>query len=433
MFKRSTVVLQIVLLLSAGVASAEGVTVRGWVTDPGTPQSFEVDGQRVLCDGTQTMLQHRVGDHLEGHPACPQHSFGQELLILAAPGKVHGALQATSVELLPGTAAKPVEVKGRALSDAVLSRTDQEVHLRDDGYVLWITPRTHVDYDPTLKAGLESLTTNQWISYHGMLFPDGHIAVTSAYVTPNVINGAEDHLRKEEEFDPAAVTEGDRQNAAGRFFTGLNRKRMPAAQDEAMQSRIATLGQRLVPAYQRALPATDPSRIDFRFQVVHERRAAVVSMSNGIILVSDEAATRLQNDAQLAFLLGVGIAQVLQKQELRLQPVRRATDAAVLGAMALGALVPGAGLAGLVGGAAVNSTVERRLMESTYREALCLMHGAGFAVREAPVAARLLEAKKPGEMAGYPLSEGTRYLYTLLGTVWAERYAAMQSEPTEVS
>ena len=40
--------------------------------------------------------------------------------------------------------------------------------------------------------------------------------------------------------------------------------------DRDVQAYVATLGQRLIPAYQRDLPASDPRRIPFQFHVVQD-------------------------------------------------------------------------------------------------------------------------------------------------------------------
>lgn len=401
-------------LLSASLC-AQKLPLDGFVTDAGTPAQFAVEGYPVLCLPGDTQLQHRQGEALLGVQACPQHFLGEELIVSGQPGKARGSIRAEAV--LP-VAPEKSEVSGFALTDEVLARGASGVTVRGDGYTLVLTPQTVVEYEPFVTPSLKGITTNQWIRYAGTLAPDGRVAVKTAHVYANVIDNEEDRLRKKQEFDPAKVSEDDRQSVASRYFLGVNRKRIPASQNKELQTRVTAVGATLVPAYQRALPPDDPSRIDFRFQLVDDRRDVTFAMSNGIVLVSESAAERLSDDSQLAFILGVGVAAVLEKQELRAKPTEHLMAAGSIGGNAAILLGSGLGVVGVLASAEEGTRLQLRIMRATDREALCLMHDVGYDVSAAPIAVRLLEAKKAGKLAGPPLSEDARYLYQLLGTAW---------------
>ena len=126
----------------------------------------------------------------------------------------------------------------------------------------------------------------------------------------------------------------------------------------------------------------------------------------------------MQNDDQLAAILAIGIAAVLQKQEFRLQPAKRAMLAGQIAGTAIGAVIPGAGLVPLVVNAETRGRLERQNAEQDARESLCLLHDAGFDLQQAPLANWLVVEKTGKPMARTALPASAAYLYFLIGTAW---------------
>lgn len=414
--------------LAAPLLAEDQPVLSGIITGAGSPTDFRVDGYRVLCTPNSTLSQHGTANVASGSRECPQHHLGEIVLVDGTMSEKQRTVAADRVRVIT-----PVDLKvaGSALIDKVLSAGKQQATVRADGYILQLTPATRITYESTLTPGMDHLTTNQWVEYTGLLHPDGTVRVDSAAVGPNVISDEENKLRTKQEFDPAAVTKSDRQSDVDKFFFGQDRTRIPAYNDPDMQARIDAVGQRLIPAYQRALPLDDPSRIDFRFQLVDDPKYAFHSLASGIILVSKNVAPFLASDDELAAVLGMAIADVLQKQELRAQPARRKMIATTIVGDAAGLVIPGLSVAALVSNHNVRAKLERRVLEESSRETLFLMNDAGYDVRVAPLAWWTLAEKKGQPLEATPLPEPARYMYSLLGTAWLPEISKPgKAEPT---
>ncbi len=79
-----------------------------------------------------------------------------------------------------------------------------------------------------------------------------------------------------------------------------------------MQARVDAIGATLVAKYQRDLPDADETKINFRFQLIDNKKwHDAVALPSGIILIPHQVVERLQNDSQLATVLADNIATVL--------------------------------------------------------------------------------------------------------------------------
>lgn len=248
---------------------------------------------------------------------------------------------------------------------------------------------------------------------------DGTIVVSAAEVWPNVVTSSEDKLRAKREFDPSEIDEGDAQSGLSKAFRGIDVRRLPAHHDDALQSRIDRIGQSVIPAYQKALPVTDPTRIHFRFQVVEtDRFLDAIAFANGIILVPYPAITRLENDSEIAAVLADNIAASLEKQEILHQPAQHRMLAAGIAGDIGGLVVPGLGIAtGLTTGGVEKHAITMHRRQSG-RVALCFMQDAGYDLTQAPVAWWLLAPAKPKPLAKTHVPDRAAYLFSVLGTTW---------------
>jgi predicted Zn-dependent protease len=71
--------------------------------------------------------------------------------------------------------------------------------------------------------------------------------------------------------------------------------------NEESQNYITEIGESLIPAHQRELPAGDPLKISCRFYLVKAKGFNAVAYPNGVVLVHSGVFDILQNEAQLAF------------------------------------------------------------------------------------------------------------------------------------
>ncbi len=252
---------------------------------------------------------------------------------------------------------------------------------------------------------------------------DGGVVADKVDFRNNDVNEREARLGEKTEHDPAAVDPNAGQNPASKYLIGIDPKQIPPFKDDAMQARVSAIGNKLIPKYQRELPDTDPTKINFRFQLVSESAIRAIAWPNGIILVPRQVVERLQNDSQLAAVLASSVALVLEKQSHRFLPNHKLLPLQVAGLAGSNFVTLGPGLALL---ALSNSTLFsfgedsalRRATEQNGRVTLSLMHDAGYDIYEAPRAWWLLMDTKLKGLDKTPLPHYSEYLYKFLGETW---------------
>ncbi|RRA48906.1 hypothetical protein [Acidipila sp. EB88] len=385
----------------------------GVVTLAGTPEHFQVEGKDVLCGARTTTV--RVGEHLlQPVAGCTQMLLGQDVKIFGKSRKHGQEIEAAAIEV---DYARQQRVSGLAIIDALPADAHSNWTFRADGYRIRVTPATRCSFDGPL-AGPDGMRTNVWVEYSGRQERDGTVVADTADFVPNTVEPLEAKIRAKWTFDPAATTEENRQNYLSKSLVGLNAKRIPAYGDAAMQARVAALGARLIPAYQQALPESDPTKIHFLFQVVDERDVRdAMTLPNGIILVPYQVVARLRSDAQLAAVLADNIAGALEKQTLRQIPAAPGIVASRATLTAAGVFIPLIGLAASADHG-ISAAAVRHAEEQRGRVSLALMRDAGFDATEAPVAWWLLASPKDKDVQQIAMPGRARYLYQELAATW---------------
>lgn len=422
------VLLSLLLLVAlAATAEAEEVTLAGFVTSAGTNLSFEVDGRAVLCDPASTLLLVQQGNRSVGTRTCPQHSLGEPVTLTGPHGRAGDPFRAATVTT--------VVLEGRRVSGTalILRVPGPDAHgatsVVADGYVLDIDAGTKVLVETGDGPSVSPFRPNFWIKYAGLLQPNGRVRVTSAQLWLNNIDPSEANLRRKGEFDPAQVSEDDRQAGMARVLFGVNEHRLPAFDDPTALARINAIGARLVPHYQRALAAADPTRINFRFGLIDEPQYAYWPLASGIILVSHQALQTLKSDDQVAALLALGMADVLQKEQLRARSERRLVGAAALAGDAAGLLIPGAGLVTSAAGFTALSSMQQSLLEARARVSLELLHDAGFDPGAVPQTLWTLSQKEGKTLQQTTVPPLARYSYEAVYRLYTQPGAANAGAP----
>ena len=231
-------------------------------------------------------------------------------------------------------------------------------------------------------------------------------------------------------YDPSKVDPNEKQGGLNKAVLGVKAKRIPPANDPASQTRVERVGESLVPASQRVLPDSDPTKIHFRFQVVDVDWRQTWDLPSGVILVPDQVVTRLPQDAQLAEVLGFAIATALEKRSYRDQHANEALEAPSWSAVGAGWFVPGLGPASVAGGAIGHAVMRRNEEEQSARVSLGLMDDAHYDVYQAPLAWWALASKRPKNLEEIRIPSLARYFYKTLGETW--RKGQMAREPAKI-
>ncbi|GAB3639544.1 M48 family metallopeptidase [Spirosoma arcticum] len=87
--------------------------------------------------------------------------------------------------------------------------------------------------------------------------------------------------------------------------------------NNVLQDYVNTVGEKVVPAYLRSLPLNHPDHIDFRYYLIDDERVNASAYPNGTVIVHTGMLKKLDNEAQLAAILGHEIAHVTQKHHAK--------------------------------------------------------------------------------------------------------------------
>jgi hypothetical protein len=434
----------LLFLVSACCLCRETVAqdVTGYVSRVASPSDFDVSGSRIIFSPKTTI---QVPPDLGSAPGQPGDKAKRVPLqdfkpYLGEPidvyGKVNSKEGSVVVSRLVLRRQKAREISGTAVIDAVPSLPGNaapgDLLVRADGYPVLITGKTATHFDKPL-ASVSEVQTNVWITFHGKQRPDGVVVADRASFAKNTISEGKDHLRQKSEYDPAAVAPDAKQSELSKTFTGIDPKQIPPYKDEAMEARVKSIGEKLVPAFQRDLPQTEETKIDFRFQVIDNAKwRDAVTFENGVILVPRQVVERMQNDSQVSAVLADHIARSLEKQPLDVHGDENKIAAAELIGTGLGFIIPGVGIAtdvAMIAGPAEPRRQQLR-QEQSGRVGLALMKDAGYDITQAPLAWWLLDSKTPKDVADIPLPERAEYLYRVLGEIYPPASTPPASSPS---
>jgi hypothetical protein len=301
-----------------------------------------------------------------------------------------------------------------------------------DGYRIRVGPSTVTAFSDPLKT-LADVGPNTWLRFEGTLDQAGVLVATKAEFFPagyrkNFTSMGPRKVKPPEDYKP--IMKDALIDAEGHFVNAHTKvrysdaggacgwHRVPA--DHPLQERVERIGMRLVPAYQKALPADNPSRIPFRFYVVADDKARGVSACNwGLVLVPKNAVERLKNDDQLAAVLADGVAFNLQRQLFTMGPL----EWSALGAELV--MVAPLGLGGYLGDTAAEFALKYeialKLGLQRARITLQLLADAGYDPKQAPEAWRLLEPKElPSDVASLKYTREGEYQLRLLKLMYKD-------------
>ncbi|MGO9110260.1 MAG: hypothetical protein ACLP9L_13630 [Thermoguttaceae bacterium] len=399
----------------------ESPVIDGYVTRVASSSDFDVNGYRVICGTrTQTTIGQPQSKEVLSNQGCPQDRLylGEPVKIYGSVKKKEHAVEAEQIEAQPVVRG---EITGSAVIDALPAHDSagaqpESLIVRADGYRILIGSATTVAWDPPPNS-VAAVVPGDWIEYKGKQRADGIIVAESAKLSRTYVSNGDEKLHKKYDFvDPNDPTKGVR------VLTGTIRP----YQDAAMQARVNTIGDRLVPAYQRALPDTEPARINFRFLVVDKKHwHDALTLPGGIILVPRQVVERMQNDSQLATVLADNISCLLEKQPDRDIPASVELTAVGVGADVVGIFVPGVGLAATAAGVSEEEMMIKAEQQSG-RVSLGLLRDAGYDINQAPVAWWLLAASKPEPTSKILLPYRAAYVYRALGENWQTSNADLQ-------
>lgn len=403
-------------------ATIKDVKIRGYITNVTSPNSFEIDDYKVTKDDS-------LAWNLENQDAT--YKFKPEDIRIGTEVEVQGSLNDETRELKAKKLTADLEQFRKLENTTVLTAAPEGIVKGEkdwsgifiaDGRRIRVEPTTQVLFQPN-KSQKKAAETNakvknnkkdakvdeievveteplkdvsevkagMFVTYEGIEQADGTVLASKVVFVKNELEKGEDKMwqsmkirQKDSNF--IEKTPGElKVSTVGKF------KLLP---NKEVQDYVQRIGQSLVPAYQKALPDTDPQKINFRFYVVNDKDANAFALANGIVVVNSGMLELLKNEAQLAAVMAHEISHATQEHTWRqMNKDKGKRTALLLGSLAASlAGVPAGPLLNLTLGAMVNG-FQRRLENQADRIGLEYMVAAGYDPREAPQVWKLMSQK----------------------------------------
>lgn len=170
--------------------------------------------------------------------------------------------------------------------------------------------------------------------------------------------------------------------------------RFELVKNQAIQTYVSKIGRNLIPQYQKELDRNHPAKIDFNFYVIKDSTFNACAYPDGSIFVHSTLLEEIENEAQLAAILGHEIAHVTYEHSRKNFESNKKIKLGAEGVKLLGTVVerqtntsiPIADLSVVVasfGGKALSSKYSRDLENQADRNGLTYMINGGYDPREA--------------------------------------------------
>jgi len=409
------------------------VKIRGYITQLNSPTSFEIEDYRVKRDESLT---------LELENQTPEVNFKQSDLRIGTLVEITGEYDEQTSELKATKIKVDLEQFRQLDVTTILDRKPLELAQTDsgwrgliaaDGRRIRIEPETKLvfklnkseqktaqdkqktekqktDKQKTDKQNADQQTTaateevvplksldevgpGTTITYHGREQADGTVLANLVEFQRNELEKGERNLWKQIKVKEKPFVFEEQK--PGELKVGGDKYKV--VPNKEVQDYVNTLGQSLIPAYQKAMADSDPQKIPFQFRVVQAKGFNAGAYPNGVIIIHSHVFEILENEAQLAAVLAHEIAHATQEHQYRqMQHNKKRRTAMLLGSLAASAF-------GLYGISTILDIVNTAMVRGYARalenqsDRLCLqyMADAGYDLREAPRVWKLV-AKSQG-------------------------------------
>ncbi len=414
------------LLLAALPAAAKEKKLRGYVTAVHSPTSFEIDDVRITRDAASPLEFEREDDSDKSPVDFKPEDIrvGTELEIIGELNESTGELKARTIRVILEDAQK-INRTALMIWSPEMSRIGNgiwEGKFFADGQWIVVTESTEVRFKPNkserkafekqaktqkaaAKAGddgddeaddnspgdllnsLQSIGPDTFLTYEGVRLKDNTVLARKVEFLHNELEKSEFNMWRS--VGVAKHTPPNFKKRKAGELDIANVGKFKIVPDENAQKYVNWLGQRLIPPHQKNMPKDTPGKIPFFFFVVEGKAANAFALPNGIVVIYAGMFDVLENEAQLATVIGHEIAHAIQEHSWRQQNYHRKKLAAMRVAGAVASIFGGAGGAGAAAArelfaGANRSGYSRSLENQADRSALEAMLAAGYDLREAP-------------------------------------------------
>ena len=366
---------------------------QGFITNITSPTSFAVDGAPVACNASTklglvepgkttytpaTTADLILGEHVEIEGHRHNGEYIADTVRVARPPQQERTVHGHVLTLL-----------GSQLQRGPDGAWHGEVKI--DGRTLLVEPGAVIAFGPAPEG---TVPGGVWADYEATWKPDGRfhlnkLSLRDSQVLPDEIEFRKQASERITPPDPAK----NQQGSVKELLLGHARL-LPSAEAQ----RLQTLGERLLPEYQKQLPEADPRKLNFRFFVADSKQVSTgLNLPGGEIVLTKGTLDRIgKDDGALAALLAINMANVLEEREYHLADAPHHTRNLVIAGAAVAAVTAGMILAPalavdelIAGSYYVNQGFESasaQTFAANCRDAMQMMQAAGFDPKKLPQA-----------------------------------------------
>jgi hypothetical protein len=394
----------LLILLSVLPASARAIKIHGYVTGVDSSSKFQIEDYRVTHNEGLVLSvdQAQNSDHPEQF-SVGDIRVGTELEVTGQYDEKTGALAAERIRVFPQDSRKVMRTaliekapilqhdaygtwSGTFFADGqhICVQSTTKVVFKLNGSEKRAARKAEIISDDARPLGsLDEVSPGTWLSYEGRRQEDGTILASKLEFWHDEMKAGESRLwrqltpRMKALHSKGLTSEELIISRVGRF------RLVPS--DEA-QEYVRRVGESLIPAFEKNLPSSDPRKIPFQFFLVQNQETNAFALANGTVVVNSGLINLLENEAQLAAVMGHELAHAVQEHTWREQQNHRN----IRTALKIGAVVASsmgkqsiADMAVLTE-AAIRNGYSRAMENQADRKGLEYMLDAGYDIREAP-------------------------------------------------
>jgi hypothetical protein len=386
----------------------KNIKIHGYVTEISSPTSFEIEDYRITSGQDLALDFDNAGADVKF--ALQDLHVGVEVQITGVLDEATGELRAKSLKLdLDQFRVKPLTAiishPPMGLAQTSAGWTGDFIA---DGQRIHISPTTRVlfrlsgtdkalqkakqgkgqnsddpdDAGAEVLHSLDQVTSGMSLTYQGKRDPvSGIVQADKVTFMRNDLESGEARLWKSLKVQTRSakgLNSGELKiDKVGKF------KLLP---NDEVQNYVRTVGSSLIPQYQRDLPASDARKIPFEWYVVENKAANAFALANGTVVVNSGLLAVLDNEAQLAAVLGHEMAHATQEHTWRQLQFHKTERMGLAIAAAVAAAYGKYNLSDALTltQAAIQNGYSRNLENQADRVGLEYMTAAGYDPREAP-------------------------------------------------
>jgi hypothetical protein len=403
--------------MTSAFAKIKDIKIRGYVTNIISPTVFEIEDYRITRD---------EAFKLEFDNASPELTFKIEDIRIGTELEIRGLYNDETGELQAKTIKVDMEQFKKIKETVILSHTPEGIEKSGSGWTgvlsaggqrVRISPdKTQVVFKLTSReqkvvkeqnkqkekqaktgalapndaaeyrpvSSLDEVTAGMAMTYEGVRNKeDGSIDAEKVEFAKNDFEKGEESLWKRLK---TSVKPGDASKLKPGELSIAQVGKFKLLPDDEVQEYVRKLGNSLIPKYLVAPPDGTPGTPRFQFYVVIQKDANAFALANGTIVIHSGLFNVLENQAQLASIIGHEISHSVQEHTWRQMQYHR-NKLALLSIGAAFAAAYGyrevADIANLIE-AAIRTGYSRSLENQADRLGLEYMVQSGYDPREAP-------------------------------------------------